>query len=142
MSSAVELRISRYMDAIYAVNKDGSPILESILKPLFSSLRPALLDKAEQIEVRANLTSQSCEMFYCKGQARRSLIPDPEFHPFITSSRIKILAGISLSAASKQAGVIRIFFVNDILEVAVDIETDNELEIVRLKPKWRSRNQA
>ena len=65
------------------------------------------------------------------------LMPSKDFHPFVTSSRIRILAGLSISPdAEKQTGQIRVCFNDNMLNVNVEVEIKSNVEILLLKPFW------
>src|SRR5258707_15172279 len=106
------------MSKLYAVDERGHPVLEQQLEPFFSSLLPALVAKAEEIEIRASLSSNLVEMFYLKGGQTWLMAPARNFQPFVASSRIRILAGMSVSTQhKKQYGAIRIFCLSSLLDI-------------------------
>ena len=119
------------MSKLYAVDERGHPVLEQLLEPFFSSLLPALVANAEEIEIRASFSSNLVEMFYLKGGQTWLLTPARNFQPFIASNRIRILAGMSASTQhKKQYGTIRIFCLNSLLDVR------DEAESLCIKPAW------
>jgi hypothetical protein len=124
------------MDTVlYAIDESGSEVLASLLKPLFSTLLPAFLNRAEVITVCANLTNSSeVNVDYEREGRIISLIPAKDFHPFVTSSRIRIISGMSIVPEPFQKGKMRICFGKDILTVDVEIEVTKDSEILRLKP--------
>src|SRR2546428_7265210 len=98
------------MSKLYAVDERGNPVLEQLLEPFCSSLLPALVATAEEIEIRASFSSNLVEMLYLKAGQIWLLAPARNFQPFIVSGRIRMLAGLSASTQhKKQYGTIRIF---------------------------------
>src|SRR6266404_3099885 len=114
------------MSKLYAVDERGHPVLEQLLEPFFSSLLPALVAKAEQIEIRACFSSNLVEMLYLKGGQTWLMAPARNFKPFVASSPIRILGGISASTQhKKQYGTIRIFCFNSLLDINLEIDVQN-----------------
>src|SRR5882762_10075192 len=96
---------------LHAVDESGKEVITSLLKPLFSILVAAFINHAEEIEIRAN-QSDSKEVFidYQKDNQRIPLTPTKDFHPFITSSRIRIISGMSIEPDLQQKGEMRVQF--------------------------------
>jgi len=125
------------MSKLYAVDERGHPVLEQLLEPFFSSLLPALVARAEEIEIRASFSSNLVEMLYLKGGQTWLLTPARNFQPFIVSNRIRILAGMSVSTQhKKQCGTMRIFCLNSLLAINLEIDVGNDAELLCLKPAW------
>jgi hypothetical protein len=122
---------------LYAVNESGKEVITSLLEPLFSILLAAFINHAEEIEIRAS-QSGSKEVFidYQKENQRIPLTPTKDFHPFITSSRIRIISGMSIKPDLQQKGEMRVQFNKTILLVGVEVALENEWEILRFKPHW------
>ena len=125
------------MSKLYAVDERGNPVLEQLLEPFFSSLLPALVAQAEEIEIRASLTSSLVEMFYYKRGQTWLMAPARNFKPFVASSRIRILGGMSAPKQhEKQYGTIRIFCFNILLDINLEIAVRDDTESLCLKPAW------
>lgn len=80
-----------------AIDKNGSPLLESVLTPFFTTVFPAFFRKADWIRIRSNLATGEVQANYAKEKRITRLIPSDGFQPFVASSRIRILAGLSIS---------------------------------------------
>ena len=125
------------MSKLYAVDERGHPVLEQLLEPFFSSLLPALVARAEEIEIRSSFSSNLVEMLYLKAGQIWLLAPARNFQPFIVSSRIRMLAGLSASTQhKKQYGTIRIFCLNSLLDINLEIDVGDDAESLCLKPAW------
>lgn len=125
---------------LYAVDPDGKEILKPLLGPFFITLLPAFENRADEIEIRANRANISeIVIGYKKGSQTTQLSPAASFHPFITSSRIRLISGMTIEPDKAQKGKMRVHYNKAILTIEVEIELENSLEILRLRPIWAQR---
>jgi len=124
-----------------AVCKDGAALHMPVLEPLFASLRPAFVEEADEICISARLGddwAKDLVMQYSKHGRLVELAPHTDFHPFVCSSRIRILAGIPIQpVAGTQTGQIRVNYGGRCLDVSVRITLQGDRETIVLVPLWK-----
>jgi hypothetical protein len=122
---------------LYAIDDNGKELLSSVLAPFWKTVFTAFLNKSNEIIIRANrLEARDVDIRYQKEGAFVTLTPSDGFHPFISSSRIRMISGMVIAPDISQHGNIRVRFEKMILSVDIQIEVENNDEILRLKPQW------
>ena len=82
---------------VLILNKEGAWQTMAVLEPFFRTVAPALEQNVDEITMTANLSdSRDGSILARKGTQTFQLTPDPEFHPFVSSSRLRILSGMSI----------------------------------------------
>jgi hypothetical protein len=122
---------------LYAIDEQGDRLLGSVLEPFWKTISSAFSNKANVITVRANrLNAGDVDVNYQKEGKIVPLSLANDFHPFISSSRIRIISGMVINPNLTQTGKVRVRFGKDVLTLDVKIEIENDYEILRLKPHW------
>lgn len=123
---------------LYAINENGQKILGPLLEPFWKTVFCAFLNKADEVTVRANRENASdMDVKYQKGEEIFHLTPAEGFHPFITSSRIRIISGMAITPDLVQNGKMRVKFNGDVLIIEAKIEVEKGNEKLRLIPQWK-----
>ena len=84
---------------LYLLNAEGKEVLRELLAPLFSTLAPGFEARAEELRMEATgLRQPAFEVACCYFKAGTSfpLTVTEGYHPWIVSSRIRILCGMSI----------------------------------------------
>lgn len=122
---------------LYAVDEQGKRLLGSLLEPFWQTISSAFLNKANEVMVRANQSDpRDVNIVYQKKGEIVPLKPMEGFHPFISSSRIRIISGMSIIPNISQTGKMRVRFNEDFLTIDVKIDVKDSFEIVSLRPQW------
>jgi hypothetical protein len=125
------------------VNVNGDDILAKLLRPFYSTIEPAFLEHGSQIILEAAIPKENGERpeasaYYTKDGGKHVLGIDVDYHPFITSSRIKIIAGISIALTEgTKHGQMRIRFGKELLAISVQTILKGNHETVILTPDWK-----
>src|SRR5207244_3664221 len=84
---------------LHAVDEHGKEVLKELLTPLFATLGPGFEAGAEELRVQATRTEEHDFQVVCnyvRGGATFPLSVSAGYHPWITSSRIRIVCGMSI----------------------------------------------
>lgn len=79
------------------------------LRPLLNTIRPALLERAEEITIIANLADVTDNSGrWQKAEKTFALALDKDFYPFVAFSRLKILSRMSTLSEKTHNGSFRL----------------------------------
>ena len=124
------------MKAVF-LKPDGTEFPNAIMQPLLDTIYPALGQKAEEIIVRANLNNAAdISVSWRRGPKSLLLGVAKDFHPFIASSRLRILAGMSIVHDLTQQGSLRLRIGKEDVNVLMRVFIDDNYEVVVLRPRW------
>jgi hypothetical protein len=120
------------------VNQGGECLEVGVLGPFLQAVLPALVSRAEEIRVSANLSDATdLSVEWQKEGQTFPVLANRDFHPFVTSSRLRILAGISLIPREEtQAGTLRMKIDREEIVLELRISRQRGREIVLLRPRW------
>lgn len=126
---------------LHAVNPEGKQVLEELLAPMFSTLEPGFSAAADELRWEADHSAEPHFDVRCSYRCADRYTPlpvHPEFHPWIASSRMRILCGMSIRPdVSEQAGSLRVRVDGRVVAVAVRITVEGSREIVSFSPIWQ-----
>ena len=129
-------------NVINVVNEEGKDILTKLLKPFFSTIEPAFFEHASEIILEAPILNKGdkqleASVSFKKDGRTYALKIDENYHPLITSSRIKIIAGISIALIDGiKNGKMRIRYDKELINVKVQTILRDNHETVILIPQW------
>jgi hypothetical protein len=119
------------------VDDKNNPVLESLLSPFWETILPAFQKKAKEIQIHSNRSNaDDVSIQFQQNEQVTLLKQSKDFHPFVTSSRIRIILGVTVNVDSSQSGKMRVRFNEKIMNVNVRIETLDNFEILTLNPEW------
>jgi hypothetical protein len=111
-------------DSICLLDREGVKWRGPVFIPFLQTVTPAFKARAEEIRLSATWKEEAftkiCVEFDKDGNTK-SLPLAPEFHPTITASRIRIMAGMSIVPSEEQTGMMRMRFNEEVINVSVRI---------------------
>ena len=130
---------------LHAVDKHGKEVLRELLTPLFATLAPGFEAGAEELRVEAARTEGPDFQILCcyvRGGATFPLSVAAGYHPWITSSRIRIVCGMSIIPdIPRQDGKITVRWGERIITVVVQVLAEGGKEIMLFRPTWNNVGQ-
>ena len=123
---------------LHVLDADGKEVLKDLFVPLFTTLAPGLDSRAEELEV-AHLQGPpfAVDCRYTKGGASFPLSVAAGYHPAITSSRIRIICGMSIMPdVPRQNGKMKIRLGSQTITINVQVHAEKERELMLFQPIW------
>jgi len=117
---------------VLVLNREGAGQRLAVLEPFFRTILPAVKQKADEITMSTNLSDSSeVSLEARKGSQTSQLSPDPEFHPLISSSRLRILSGMSIMPSeSVQHGKVYVDIDDQQITLNLTVRVEQGKEIV------------
>jgi hypothetical protein len=136
------INVSRNMPDLdlHVLDADGKEVLRDLFVPLFTTLVPGLDARAEELEI-AHLHGPpfavACR--YIKGGASFRLSVAAGYHPAISSSRIRIICGMSIMPdVPRQGGKMAIRLGNQTITMKVQVIAEKKREVMLFQPIWNT----
>ena len=125
---------------LHALNADGKEVMGELLAPLFATLAPGFEARAEELRVEAIRSQQpdfevACS--YIKGGVSFSLPVAKGYHPWIGSSRIRILCRMSIVPDIPcQDGKMTVRLGERTITLKVQVMAKQGREVMSFRPIW------
>lgn len=121
---------------LHAVKEDGTKVLLNLLTSFFRTLLPAFADQAEEIRIGVPSNEENIRADYKREGKTFKLDFDEEYQHLVATSRIKILAGLSIADKERQTGQIFVQFAGRKLTNEVETSRPDKCENLILRPRW------
>ena len=124
------------------INKDGEVVRFGPLQPFLRTIEPAFQQRASEISFETFISEDRNEIpkttaWYKKDGHKFKLVVAEGFHPLITSSRLKIMAGMSIALnQGTTESKIHLRFGSDVIDVNMQIRLSGSYETIILSPDW------
>lgn len=128
---------------LHCVNKNGDVIRYKPLIPFLKTIQPAFLEHASEISFGALIsgdrnTPPKTTACYKKNGQSHMLKIDDNFHPFVTSGRLRLIAGISFAPIEGITKIIMPFCLGkELINVNLHFVFKDNYETVILYPEWK-----
>ena len=125
---------------LHALNADGEEVLGDLFTPLFVTLAPGFEASAEELRVEvthSQHTDFEIACSYIKGGSSFCMSVAKGYHPSITSSRIRILCGMSIMPdVPRQDGKMTVRFGERTIGVNVQVIAETGRGVMVFRPIW------
>jgi hypothetical protein len=125
---------------VHAIDAGGKELCSELLAPLFVTLAPGFEAGADELRLQATRAEGHDFQIVCsyiRGGATFPLSVAAGYHPWITSSRIRIICGMSiLPDIPHQDGSMTVRFGERTISVRVQVTAENGTEIMKYQPMW------